>query len=95
MGEADKFWKKSFPDTERTDPSLYCRLAFPINDKGTIDQLANLLKSIEGSPYNELKRDGKEEFFDLDFEVFDDRVVVKFMKCAMQDWNGDFIEKLK
>ena len=42
-----------------------------------------------------MKEDGKNEFFDIDFEVFDDRIVVKFMKCSMQDWNGGFFEKLK
>jgi hypothetical protein len=95
MGEADKFWKKSFPDVQRTAPSVFVRLAFPINDKAVIKSLENILKNSPGSPFTGIKEAGQREFFDLDFEVLDEKVVVKFIKCAMEDYNGPFIENIK
>ena len=39
--------------------------------------------------------EAKEEFYFADMEVFDDKLVFKIIKCAMQEYNGEFIENLK
>lgn len=55
MAEADKFWKQSFPETERTAPSVFFRLAFPINDKTVFKLFEDLLQK---PGFSELKLQG-------------------------------------
>jgi hypothetical protein len=42
-----------------------------------------------------IRADGLGEFFKLDVSVLDDKLVIKMVKCAMQEWNGEFIESIK
>jgi hypothetical protein len=41
--------------------------------------------------YEQFEQMGKSEFWKLDLEVLDDKIVIKFIKCAMEDYNGPII----
>ena len=92
MSEANKFWAKKFPNTQKEGPFTFVRLAIPINDKPAIQKMADVIRNTRGSPFIEMNEAGQSEFFSVDFEVLEDRIVAKFIKCAMEDYNGHFFE---
>jgi hypothetical protein len=53
------------------------------------------MKTDPDSPLVQMKEAGDREFFSVDYELLDDRIVFKFVKCLMQDWNGGEMEAIK
>lgn len=83
MQEADKFWKKYFPEVEREAPLNYVRIAVPHSDKKVVSNFLDFIKNQKG--WQETVKEMKANFMMIDWEVFDDKVVLKTCVCPMSE----------
>jgi hypothetical protein len=83
MQEAEKFWKKHFPEVERLGPLNYIRFAIPHTDKKVVQSFLDLIKN--GPEFTMIIEEAKSDFTMFDWEVYDDKIVFKACICHMYE----------